>query len=91
MALHGVTWYLHLVFTSGIYIWYFAVSSCNQKDILERAWSANFKLVCPPATSEAGARRPRSSSNYGVLFTFLIQTIKTRTLTHIKIATITTT
>jgi hypothetical protein len=29
-------------------------------------WDANFKmvLVCPPATSEAGARRPRSSANY---------------------------
>jgi hypothetical protein len=22
----------------------------------KRAWSANFKMVCPPATSEAGAR-----------------------------------
>jgi hypothetical protein len=37
--------------------------------ILKRAWSANFKMiwygnVCPPATFEAGARRPRSSANY---------------------------
>jgi hypothetical protein len=33
-------------------------------------------IVCPPATSEVGARRPKSISNYGVL----CQTIKTRTL-----------
>jgi hypothetical protein len=33
-------------------------------------------MVCPPATAEAGARWPRSISNYG----FLSQTIKTRTL-----------
>jgi hypothetical protein len=32
--------------------------------------------LSPPATSEAGARRPRSISNYGVL----CQTLKTRTL-----------
>jgi hypothetical protein len=29
----------------------------------KRAWSANFKMVCTPATSEAGARQPRSSPN----------------------------
>jgi hypothetical protein len=33
-------------------------------------------MVCPPGTSEAGARRPRSISNYGVL----CQTRKTPTL-----------
>jgi hypothetical protein len=26
--------------------------------ILKMAWSANFKMVYPPATIEAGARRP---------------------------------
>jgi hypothetical protein len=31
--------------------------------ILKKAWSANFKMVCPPETSEAGARRPRSITN----------------------------
>jgi hypothetical protein len=45
-------------------------------------------MVCPPATSEAGARRPRSSSNYGVLFTFLFQTLKTHTLESSTVAKI---
>jgi hypothetical protein len=35
-------------------------------------------MVCPPATFEAGARRPRSISNYWVL----CPTIKTTTLEH---------
>jgi hypothetical protein len=34
-------------------------------------------MVCPPVTSEAGARRPRSISNFGGL----CQTRKTPTLT----------
>jgi hypothetical protein len=48
--------------------------------ILERAWSANFKMVwyvlLHAATSETGARRPRSISNIGLL----CQTRKTPTL-----------
>jgi hypothetical protein len=37
-------------------------------EVAGRAWSSNFKMVwyvlCPPATSEAGAKWPRISANY---------------------------
>jgi hypothetical protein len=38
-------------------------------------------MVCPPATSETGARRPRSISNIGLL----CQTRKTPTLEYLDL------